>query len=319
MTTLTTTSGTGRTGDAGDRAAWAFLLAHLGFIVFGAVAFVTILAGDLPSLMVGKWTPVIYKYSMMLAPATTVYLGALAALLHSMPRLGAGRAWTMFALASGVALLSELGGTNIGFPFGPYHYTDMLGYKILGDVPIPIPVSWYFMLYGCLAICARLMATDDANATKWKWAIAAGFLLTFWDIPQDPAMTAVQPHHWEWDFDKFPTWVPAFVKTGFFYGMPLSNWIGWVVTGILVARLMLAVMPPTLVRDRVAGSRLPLALYSIGGIMPITVCAKHGMWWAVVPGLVLMYVPVLLALRAGGAPAASRTGLGTPAVALQGD
>jgi len=145
------------------------------------------------------------------------------------------------------------------------------------------------------------MTTDDSGTTKWKWAVAAGFLLTFWDIPQDPAMTAVQPHHWEWDFDKFPAWVPGFVKAPFFYGMPLSNWIGWVVTGILVARLMLAFMPPSVVRDRVAPSRLPLLVYAVGGIMPLAICIKHGMWWAVVPGALLMYGPTVLAWRAGAA------------------
>ncbi len=289
---------TTRTSDAvNDRAAWAFLSGHLAFVCFGALAFVTVLSGAFPTLMQTPYTAKVYTLAFKFAGPTTVYLGALAALTHSWRRLGAGRAVGMFVVASLLALASELGGTNIGLPFGPYHYTDMLGYKILGDVPVPIPISWYFMLYGCLALWARLSAADDSNAGKWRWAIVAGFLLTFWDIPQDPAMTAVTPHHWEWDFDKFPAWVPGFVKTGFFYGMPLSNWIGWVVTGILIARVMLAFMPPSTVRARVAPSPLPIVLYSIGGIMPLAICARHGMWWAVVPGAIAMYAPVALAFR----------------------
>lgn len=298
---------THRPAPALDRLAWGFLLAHAGLSLFGAVAYATVLAGNTPQLLVGDYTAKVYEYSLKYAPMTTVYLGALAALLHTLPRLGTGRALAMFVTASALALASELGGTNVGLPFGPYHYTDMLGWKILGDVPPPIPVSWFYMLYGCLAICARLMTADDSNATKWKWAVVAGFLLTFWDIPQDPAMTAVQPAHWAWDFEKFPEWIPAFVKTGFFYGMPLSNWIGWVVTGILVARVMLAFMAPSAVRALVAPSRLPLVLYAVGGVMPLVICAKHGMWWAVVPGAILMYVPTWLAWRAGaeGAPASA--------------
>lgn len=288
-----------------ERTAWAAFWGYAGLSIFGAVAYATVLSGDTPQLLVGPYTAKVYEISLAYAPLTTVYLGALAALLHTLPRLGAGKALAMFVAASGLALASELGGTNIGLPFGPYHYTDMLGWKILGDVPPPIPVSWFYMLYGCLAICARLMTAEDTNATKWKWAVAAGFLLTFWDIPQDPAMTAVQPHHWAWDFDQFPSWVPAFVKTPFFYGMPLSNWIGWVVTGILVARLMLAFMPPSLVQRAVAPSRLPLLVYAVGGVMPLAICLKHGMWWAVIPGALLMYGPTLLAWRAGAARAAS--------------
>jgi putative membrane protein len=294
---MATTSDAGQPG--GDRTAWYFLLAHGAFVCFGTAAFVTILAGTFPTLMQSPYTAKVYELSFKIAGPSTVYLGALAAIAHSWPRLGRNRALAMFVLASGVALASELGGTNIGFPFGPYHYTDMLGYKILGDVPVPIPVSWYYMLYGCMAICARLLPAADSQGGKWTWAIIAGFLLTFWDIPQDPAMTAVQPHHWEWDFAQFPAWVPEFAKTGFFYGMPLTNWIGWVVTGILIARLMLALMPPTVVRDKVAGSSLPIVLYAIGGVMPMAICIRHGMWLAVIPGAILMYGPVMLALRAG--------------------
>jgi putative membrane protein len=303
-----------------DRAAWVFLAVHAGLSVFGAVAYATVLAGDTPQLLVGPYTAAVFQYSLAYAPMMTVYAGALAALLHTMPRMGAGRAFAMFVAASAVALASELGGTNVGLPFGPYHYTDMLGWKILGDVPPPIPVSWYYMLYGCLAICARLLAADDSNATKWKWAVAAGFLLTFWDIPQDPAMTAVQPVHWAWDYDQFPAWVPAFIKAPFFYGMPLSNWIGWVITGIIVARLMLALLPPTRVRDAVAPTRLPIVLYAVGGVMPLTICAKHGMWWAVIPGILLMYGPVLLALRGERRASAARPVTGEfRTVAMSGD
>ena len=68
-----------------------------------------------------------------------------------------GISLTLFVVASGVALLSELGGTNVGFPFGPYHYTEMLGYRIANDVPYPIPISWYYMLYCCLAFCGRIL------------------------------------------------------------------------------------------------------------------------------------------------------------------
>lgn len=312
MTAMTTTPDEIRY----DRIAWAFLIAHASLSLFGAVAYATILSGDFPQLLVGEYTAKVYEVSLAYAPMTTVYVGALAALVHTLPRLGTGRAILMFVAASLLALASELGGTNVGLPFGPYHYTDMLGWKILGDVPPPIPVSWFYMLYGCLAICGRLMSADDSNATKWKWAVAAGFLLTFWDVPQDPAMTAVQPHHWEWDFDKFPAWIPGFIKTGFFYGMPLSNWIGWVLTGILVARLMLAFVSPTQVRDRIAPAKLPLVLYAVGGVMPLTICAKHGLWWAVIPGALLMYVPTWLAWRSGSTVTQREGGASTAGFAL---
>ena len=133
-------------------------------------------------------------------------------------------------------------------------------------------------------------------------------------------MTAVQPVHWAWDFARVPGWVPGWLTTPFFYGMPISNWLGWVVTGAVIARVMLALVPPTVWRDRITTSSLPLVLYALNGVMPIAMCARHGMWWAAGLGLAAMFVPLILAVRAHheavrAAPAAGGAG----ALALSGD
>jgi putative membrane protein len=303
-----------------DRAGWIVLAAHASFVFFGTLALVTILAGEFPTFMQTPYTAEVFRLSWKFTGPTLVVLGCVAAILHSVPRLGMRTALVLFATATGIALTSELLGTNIGLPFGPYHYTEMLGYRIKGDVPFPIPISWYYMLYGSLAICARLMRTGDDAATKWRWAIAAGFILTAWDIAQDPAMTAVKPVHWAWDFARVPAWVPGWLTTPFFYGMPISNWIGWVVTGALIARVMLALVPPTVWRERIAPSSLPLVLYALNGVMPIAMCARHGMWWAAGLGLAAMSLPLVFAVRAGPEPAPASGGRdGQPALALSGD
>jgi putative membrane protein len=189
--------------------------------------------------MQGPYTQSVYEFGWKYSGQVYIVLGMLAALVHSAPRWGWGKAFAVFAVASGVALLSELGGTNVGLPFGPYHYTPMLGYMIAGDVPYAIPISWYYMLYGSLAICARLLAADDSSATRWRWALVAGAFLTAWDVPMEVQMTNIMPAHWVWDLHKLPAWVPDWLGAPLFYGMPLSNWVGWYVTGVIVSRLML--------------------------------------------------------------------------------
>ena len=79
--------------------------------------------------------------------------------------------------------------------------------------------------------------------------------------------------------------------------MPLTNWLGWLLTGLVVARAMLAIVPPTRWAAQVAPSRLPLALYAANGVLPILICIGRGMWWAVVLGSLAMAVPLLLAMR----------------------
>ena len=280
-----------------DRVANGLLAGHIALIAFATAAMVTILAGDFPVWMQGPYTQTVYAFGWRYSGQVYIVLGMLAAVLHSAPRFGWGRALALFAAASGVALLSELGGTNIGFPFGPYHYTPMLGYRINGDVPYAIPISWYYMLYGSLAICSRLLVADDSSATRWKWALAAGAILTAWDVTMEVQMTNVQPAHWVWELHRLPTWVPAWLGRPFFYGMPLTNWVGWYATGVVVSRIMLAIVPPSRWRATVAAFVFPLVLYATNGIMPIAVTARHGYWGAVVLGLLAMGIPLYLGVR----------------------
>ena len=298
-----------------DRAARGLLMGHLALIVFSTAAMVTILAGDFPTFLQGPYTQKVYELGWAYSGQVYILLGTVAALLHSAPRFGTGRAVAVALLASLVALSSELGGTNIGFPFGPYHYTEMLGYRIAGDVPYPIPISWYYMLYGSLAICARLMTADDSSRARWKWALVGGAFLTAWDVPMEVQMTNVLPVHWVWDLDKMPAWMPGFLGDPIFYGMPLTNWVGWYVTGVIVARLMLWLVPPTVWKRTVAPSSFPLVLYATNGLMPIAVTARHGYWWAVVCGVVCMGLPLLLAWRAGRRPSEGALETREPAIA----
>ena len=280
-----------------DRLAHGLLLAHLALIAFATAAMVTILADDFPLWMQGDHSATVYALGWTYSGQVYIVLGAGAAFLHSAPRFGWGRAVALFATAFGVALLSELGGTNLGLPFGPYRYTEMLGYRIAGDVPYAIPMSWYYMLYCCLAFCARLLTANDSNATKWRWAFVAGMFLTAWDVAMEVQMTNVAPAHWVWELDRVPAWVPGWLGAPFFYGMPLSNWIGWLVTGTVVSRLMLAIVPPSAWRAT-AAALLPVVLFATNGIMPIVTTARHGLWGAALLGTLAMGLPLWLVLRA---------------------
>ena len=44
-----------------------------------------------------------------------------------------------------MSLASELLGTGLGIPFGPYSYTSLLGPKWFELVPLLIPLSWFTM------------------------------------------------------------------------------------------------------------------------------------------------------------------------------
>jgi putative membrane protein len=205
----------------------------------------------------------------------------------------------LLAASTALALGAELAGTSFGLPFGDYAYSGLLGYRILGLVPFPIPVSWFYMLVGSLAIVSRL-ASPGRPVSAWRWSSGAGLLMVGWDVSMDPAM--VKTGHWLWGSgamfrDRLPQWMESFFTADAFYGMPLSNWVGWFVTATLIARVMLAIVEPRHWSGKVGRSPFPVALYVVNGIMPVALCLRDELWWAAALGAVAMLVPSLLAWR----------------------
>jgi putative membrane protein len=281
------------------RAAAVCLAFHAVLSIFSAVAFATFLSGPPPAWLQEPANQRALQIGWTFGPATTVVLGALAGVLHAAGRLGVGRAAAIFVLGFTISLASELAGTGTGYPFGPYSYTGLLGYKVGGLVPFNIPTSWFFMLYCSLAMCGRLFAARDDGRSKLVWSVAAGAVLTAWDVSMDPAM--VKTAHWLWHLPPAAeqSALQRLFVSDLFYGMPLSNWLGWLLTGTVVARVMLAVVPPSEWTARVSPSNFPLVLYAVNGVLPITICAKNGMWWAAGLGFLAMALPLALAMRAG--------------------
>lgn len=280
-----------------ERVASALLATHVAMLVFATAAMVTILAGSFPVLMEGPYTAEAFAFGWKWAGQLTVVSGAVATLVLTSALFGWRRATMLFVASVSIALSSELAGTITDLPFGPYDYTPMLGYRIAGEVPYPIPVSWYYMLFASIAMTARLARVDDAPGTKWRWALVAGAILTAWDVPMEVHMTAVQPAHWVWRLETLPAWVPDWLGGPLFYGMPLTNWIGWYVTGVAISRVMLAIVPPTVWASATAATAFPLVLYAANGVMPILTTARHGLWLAAGLGTVAMGLPLWLASR----------------------
>lgn len=286
------------------RAATVFLVLHAALSVFSAFALTTFLSGAPPSWLQRPDSQVALEIGWRFGPATTVVCGALAALLHAVGKLGARSALSIFTVAFVLALGAELLGTATGYPFGPYEYTPILGYRIAGLVPFNIPTSWFYMMYASLAICGRILSPVPAGASSsqtnrhgWRWAITAGAVFTAWDIAMDPAM--VKTSHWLWQMGPVEqqTLLERIFVSDIFYGMPLLNWFGWLLTGTLIARLMIWLVPTRVWTGSVSTSRFPLVLYAVNGVLPIAICIRYGLVWAALLGAIGMLLPLALALR----------------------
>lgn len=159
-----------------------------------------------------------------------------------------------------VSLASELMGTGLGIPFGPYSYTSLLGPKWFNLVPLLIPLSWFTMGWASWVI-AR------GRVSGLRAILVGTALLVAWDLLLDPAMSKVTSY-WVWG------------EAGSYYGMPWSNLFGWAVTG-LVLFILLHWLAPAPQSSR----RFALLVYAINFLLPLGFCILNQYWIAVGAGV----------------------------------
>jgi uncharacterized membrane protein len=186
-----------------------------------------------------------------------------------------GTAWVpAAALLYLISLASELLGTTVGLPFGPYRYGDGLGIKWFDHVPVLVPASWFMMALPSFALATRWVTTHRV----WRLVAATGLLVS-WDLALDPAMSRLMPY-WVWESE------------GPYYGMPLLNLVGWYVTGFaLMAALALLKVDRWL--RRVPTPSL-FAVYAANLALPVVMAAAAGLW----PAAALAVLPLAFAARA---------------------
>ena len=184
--------------------------------VFSLVGFATF--GRHPERLAGApLAAAVYGWMLLLAPRVQI-LVAFAALALVLTR-HVGLRWApSFVALYVLSLASELSGTTLGLPFGPYHYTSALGAKWFGHVPLLIPLSWFFMALPSYAVARRRFPGRGQLAQR---VLAGSLLLLSWDLSLDPAMSLVTSF-WVWG------------TAGPYYGMPLLNLAGWYVTGLVL-------------------------------------------------------------------------------------
>ncbi|HUI45944.1 MAG TPA: carotenoid biosynthesis protein [Nitrospirota bacterium] len=160
-----------------------------------------------------------------------VYLGGCS--LH----LGLKRA-LLFAVAGYViAWLSEFSSIHNGFPYGHYYYLDGTRGKeiwVLG-VPLMDSISYVFLAYASYSLA--LLVYSPLRRLKWMVyvletkkirdslhvRILGALLFVYLDIIIDPV--ALRGDRW------FLGRIYGYPEQGVYFGVPLSNFIGWLAVG----------------------------------------------------------------------------------------
>jgi hypothetical protein len=198
-----------------------------------------------------------------------------------------------------VAWVSEFSSTRIGVPFGFYTYTGATrGQEIfIADVPFMDTLSFTFLAYAafCLARGCLGRAASPLSVT-----VLGGVFMMLLDVVMDPV--AVRGDQW------FLGQIFYYPNGGVYFGVPLSNFAGWLVVGMVglggyslgdyfiygrgrTEPRTIQGRPPTVL----PGTRAPLQQKPIGGIalyyavlgFNLAVTAWIGEWVLLAIGLVL--------------------------------
>ena len=199
--------------------------------------YVMVFPGSLISVAFGLVTPETRWFGGLLL--TVQGLSLLAWLWHAI-----GRASVLPSLIVLIgSCLVEYFGATTDVLFGSYDYTEVLGYRLAGIVPVAILFAWIMATYGSWMMVDAL----PLRLSRLHRAILTGTAITVFDFQIEPVAVMIH-EYWVWYAD------------GFYYGAPVQNFVAWFVVGFLFS---LSIDTPLRNASAKGASRLPLL--AIGG------------------------------------------------------
>jgi putative membrane protein len=126
----------------------------------------------------------------------------------------------------------ELVGVATGWPYGSFEYTVDLG-PMLGGVPVALPVFFIPLVMNAYLLCLLLLGSRASNG--WLRLATVIAAVVGMDVVLDPGAVSLG----FWSFGG-----------GSFYGVPLSNYAGWVVSATVAVVTLDRAFAGTTLHDR---------------------------------------------------------------------
>jgi putative membrane protein len=204
--------------------------------------------------------------------------------------LGWKKGLVSIILFSIYALVIETLAIITGFPYSPFEYTGLIGAKVFGYTPFTVPFAYVPIFLGCIYLAGNLTflkrkgkaveAYRSDLRSHLLFISATAVLVLTADLVLDPAAVALNFWNYLWP--------------GFFYDVPLVNFLGWLLTGVLASGLALLVLGPSLQqtppRGVVSSLFLILSFWS-------AVCVYLGL---IIPGLIGVIFLIYILKDTGG-------------------
>ncbi|WP_076428459.1 bisanhydrobacterioruberin hydratase [Haladaptatus litoreus] len=116
----------------------------------------------------------------------------------------------------------EFVGVTTGLPYGEFHYQLELGPMLFGTVPAGLPVFFFPLVLNSYLLCLLLLGPRvNSRAARFIASLAVVLVI---DLVLDPAAVALG--FWAYD------------GGGAYYGVPVSNYLGWMLSGTVAVGLV---------------------------------------------------------------------------------
>ena len=174
----------------------------------------------------------------------------------------------------GYAYAVEIVGVLTGLPYGEFSYAIDLGPMLFGTVPLGLPVFFVPLVLNSYLL-GLLLLGERAESTTVRLLTVIVIVLAI-DLVLDPGAVAIG--FW------------TYASTGFYYGVPWTNYAGWV----LSATVSVALLDWAFSRSAVS-ERLCRCEFALDDLVSFVVL------WGTINLLYLNWIPVAIAaLLAGG-------------------
>lgn len=234
-------------------------------VVFPLVGAITLLAsaeGMLPA-------PLEFNPYFVLFGVFVMRLPLLSGILPLLDRRASGAFGLLFAYTYAIEFI----GATTGVPYGEFSYEISLGPMLFGTIPVALPLFFVPLVINSYLLCVLLLG-GRADTLVVRLPIIAATVVAI-DLVLDPAAVALGL----WDFAE-----------GGFYGVPLSNYAGWVLSAI-VATVLLDVA----IDRKALLSRVETCPYILDDMVSFVLL------WGTITAFYQAWVPVAIAVGFGTA------------------
>jgi uncharacterized membrane protein len=155
-----------------------------------------------------------------------------------------------------------------GFPFGHYHFTEVMGPKLF-YVPLLLGLAYVGMGYLSWTLALLILGDVQEPLTRSRVVtrpLVAAFLMVAWDLSTDPIWSNLA-RGWVWH------------DGGPYFGVPLSSFLGWYLTVYLIYQLFALYL-----QGRPASRPQPSAFWRLAVLM-YGICAIGNLFVISPPGL----------------------------------